>query len=191
MKIERNIFVLILILAAIFLANCTTETPSNPNAGKPTNTNAVPVPTPTPIANVNANTANSNVAASNSGSPTVANANSPTAVITNYYNALQRNDEAALRKTLSEDAIKEWEMDMKASGFKTVAETINDYGDTTPPQVKSEKIDGNVAILETVDSETKISGKIELVREGNDWKIVPPSRLIQINTVAEPKADSK
>ena len=189
---KRGFLIFILFGSAIFAANCTSETPSENTAKAPTNANIASPGAPLPIANISANYSNANVAAANIAPPVAAASNSPSAVYAAYYGALLRNDEAALRKTLSEDAVKEWEVDMKESGFKTISETINDYGiSPQPPQVKSEKIEGNTAILETINPESKQPTKMLLFRERNEWKIAAPSEIAQINLTPEPKADSK
>ncbi len=162
----------ILLLFTIFLIGCgTSETSTNTaNTGKPTNTNA-------PVANADnlLNTTKTPEAATTNNAPTLA------PVVQNYYQALKKKDDAALRKIYSQATLKTLEEDMKSEKKKSLVEFITELEPVpdTPFTVRNEQIQGDTGVAEMRGGSYPNGIKIKFVKENGEWKMTNESPDIQ------------
>ena len=161
----------ILLFLTIFLISCGTSENSNTAV----NTNS---------AGANAAIANANNPLSTTKTPEAATANdAPTLapVVQNYYAALQKKDDAALRKIYSRETLKSLEADMREENKKSLAEFITELEAVpdTPFTVRNEQIQGDTAIAEMRGGSYPNGIKIKFVRENGEWKLTNESPEIQ------------
>ena len=143
--------------------------------------------TSTPEPNTaNTKPANSNTAATNSNSPMATNKRPETAttnaaptitpIVTGFYEALQKKDEAGAKKYLSNAAVKYWEDEAKLEKKPWLAyltemeDPINEKR-----EVRNEQIDGNTAIAEIKGGSLGVWTKIKFVQENGAWKFASPT----------------
>lgn len=158
-QISFFVFLTILITAA-GCTSLTTQNPSNINqsiVANASNANAV-------------NNANVNSVESNS-SPNPSSAVSPTATAAAYHQSMQKKDEAAFRKTLSQATLREFSADAQAEGAKTLVGYWTDYG-TIPAKFESrnEQVSGDTALLEIKNTDGSWTLN-KFIRENNEWKL--------------------
>lgn len=135
----------------------------------------------------NANTANTTANApknSNGGltatTPTPEETKNQAETITPVYKAycaaMEKKDEAAIRKIYSQETLKMFEADMKADGIKSLVEFLStDKVTTKLCEVRNEQIQGETAIAE-VRAEGYPNGiKIKFVKENGEWKMTNQS----------------
>lgn len=167
---RNKFFVFISILTlAFFLNACAGEVPTasnNASNTKPANTNAV------------ANNANNAVATVKTPEPATSN-NAPTLapVVAAYYEALKKNDDAALRKVLSAETLKTLEADMKAEKKTSLTAFITELepAPAQPFEIRNEKIEGNRAIAEIKGGSYAVWTPFVFVNEGGAWKMTNES----------------
>jgi hypothetical protein len=132
--------------------------------------------------NVAVNSSNSNSVKANSNSPVAATTPAPEQTTNNaptlspvfkaYCLAMEKKDEAGIRKVYSKDTIEDFEKDMKAEGSKTLAEYLStDQVTTALCEIRNEVITGDTAIAEVKTAGMPNGEKIVFAKEGNDWKI--------------------
>ena len=174
MSFQKSVILLISFIS-LFLIGCgTTETTTN------SVTNSV-----------NTNSATANTARTNAENPlattrkteeaTVNQAETVKPVVTAYYEALKKKDDAALRKIYSRETLKSLEADAKAEGAKSLAEFITELepAPEQPFQVRNEQIQGDTAIAEIRGGAYPNGIKIKFVRENGEWKITNESPEFQ------------
>ncbi|HEV7699239.1 MAG TPA: nuclear transport factor 2 family protein [Pyrinomonadaceae bacterium] len=116
------------------------------------NDNAVAVKTPTPEQTTN-------------DAPTL------TPVFKAYCEAMNKKDEAALRKIYSADTIKNFEEQMKDNKVKSLMKFLEDDKVGKTCEVRNEVITGDSAVAE-IRAESYPNGiKVVFVKEGGEWKI--------------------
>ena len=133
--------------------------------------------------NLNSNAANSNANRANSNNPTQATTPAPEQtsndaptlkpVFSSYCAAMERKDEAGIRRVYSKDTLAEFEKSMKAEGSRSLVEYLStDQVTTALCEIRNEIITGDSAIA-TVRTAGMPEGnvKVVFVKEGNDWKI--------------------
>lgn len=150
------------IFAVIFLSACgdsTTTTDSNNTAtNRPatanTNSNDSLTPTtPTPEATTN-------------------NAPTLTPVYKSYCAALEKKDEAALRRVHDSATIREYEQRMKADGLRTLSEYLSDDKATSALcEVRNEKIVGDYGTAEIKTLAYPNGVTAVFARENGEWKL--------------------
>ena len=147
----------------------------------------------TPVNTINStnNTVNNNGNNNGNASPTVKKPesetlnNAPTLapVVQAYYDALKKKDDAAVKKTMSQDFIKSVEADRKAEKMASLTAELasNDIIPDKPMEVRNEKIEGNKGSAE-LRGGTYINWlKFNFVKEEDGWKLtnqyddVPPT----------------
>ena len=174
MKVYKRYFdVIFMLVAAVALtSSCstapttTTAVNSNSNAAVVVNSNAAN----STAANTSANTATSVAAAS----PLVTNiAESPSAAIAAYYQAMVKKDEKAFRQALSKATLSEFSAGAQSDGEKTLVGWHNGF--SSPPkkpyETRNERISGDTALVEIKDSDTGLWSLTKLVREDGQWKM--------------------
>jgi hypothetical protein len=171
----------ILLFFAFFLTGCgTTEKPTNTANTKPANAaNTTEANTNNPL-----ETTKTPEAVTTNDAPTL------TPVVQNYYEALKKKDDAALRKIYSQDTLKSLEADMKSENKKSLAEFITELEPVpaTPFTVRNEQINGDTATAEMRGGSYPNGIKIKFVKENGEWKITNESP--EINSVKQSAADS-
>jgi hypothetical protein len=104
---------------------------------------------------------------------------SPTATLKAYFEAMQKKDAAALKKTLSKGTLEMFEQFAKAQNPpKTLDEALQTgLASTTNadankmPETRNEKIDGDKATLEVKNDKTGAWETVPFAKENNEWKI--------------------
>jgi len=163
--------IFITLFFTIFLIGCSTaETPTNTTNTKAANTNAATAGADNPL-----NTTKTPEAATTNNAPTLA------PVVQNYYEALKKKDDAALRRIFSQATLKTFEADMKSEKKKSLAEylTESEPAPDTPFTVRNEQIQGEAATAEMRGGSYPNGIKIKFVKENGEWKMTNESPEIQ------------
>lgn len=164
MTFNKTLILTIVLLT--FLAGCaTTEEP------KPAATANKPANAANTVAETNAPPAFNTTKAPEA--PTTNNAPTLTPVVTAYYEALKKKDEAALRKVFSQKTLKTMEADMKTDEIPTLVEFI--YTTETVPdrpfEVRNEQIQGDTAVALIRGGSYPNGISRIFVRENGEWKM--------------------
>jgi hypothetical protein len=147
------------------------------------------------VTNVPANIANKNAA--NTGLNTVAktpeptNNNAPTLtpIFKAYCDAMTKKDEAALRKLYSAATLKSLEADMKAENEKSLVKYLEaDQVSNKLCEVRNEKIEGDVAIVEGKTEGAPNGFQYKFVKENGEWKLTNESP--ELKSVTDSAANS-
>ena len=180
-----NILVFIAILTiTTFLAGCTsTETPTN--SGNRNTTNA----------NSNAATANSNNPLGTTKTPEAATSNNAptlTQVVQGYYTALQKKDEAGVKKFLSQSALKYWQDEMKSEKKNSLLAILEDSESPVEEkrEVRNESIQGDTAFAEIKGGSLGVWTRVKFVRENGEWKFASPGESPELEGVGKPPANA-
>lgn len=147
------------------LSGCGSSTSTNTGNANTTNTNAT-ANTTKPANNVLETTKTPEISKTNDA-PTL------TPVFKNYCVAMEKKDEAALRKIYSQETIKIFEADMKEEGEKSLAAFLTgiDKVSTKLCEVTNEKIQGDSATAR-IKAESYPNGiSVVFVKEGGEWKM--------------------
>src|SRR5688572_5468156 len=132
--------------------------------------------------NANTNAANASVAKANTNNPiqattvapeqTTNNAPTLSPVFKAYCDAMEKKNDAAIRKVYSKDTLEEFQKDMKAEGSKTLVEYLSTNQVTTALcDIRNEVITGDTAIAEVKTAGMPNGAKIVFVKEAAEWKI--------------------
>lgn len=153
---------LISCFAVMLLAGCGGTEPAANNANGGGNTSNKPntnvnnplgVTTPTPAATTNA-------------APTL----SP--VFKAYCTAMEKKDEAAIRKLYSAETLRDFEKVMKEDGLKSLNELLSTDNVTSALcEIRNEEVNGDTAVAEVKTAGMPNGGKIVFVKEGGEWKL--------------------
>jgi hypothetical protein len=168
-------FYLFLLMISLFFTACggNNETPKN-NAGNTVNPSNSNLPK-------NVNLPNSNQAAGNNVPNSVAKTPEPpkvndaktlSLVVAAYSDALKTKNDAALRKVLSQSAVKGWEDAMKEEKRTKLAEYVaeNEYVEGKPFEIRNEEIKGDEATAEMKGGVYGVWSKIGFSKENGEWK---------------------
>lgn len=134
----------------------------------------------TNVANASANAPKTNSGALTTTTPTpeeTANqAPTLTPVYKAYCTAMEKKDEAAVKKAYSQETLKSFEADMKEEGTKSLVEFLStDKVTTKLCEVRNEQIQGDSAIAE-IRAEGYPNGiKVKFVKENGEWKLTNQS----------------
>lgn len=174
-------FLLPTFIFTILFAGCTSTPEPNTANTKPTNTNtAVVINSNNPTTTTKrAETATTNAA------PTI------TPVVAGFYEALQKKDEAGVKKYLSNSAVKYWEDESKVEKkpwLSYLAEMEDPVGEKR--EVRNEKIEGNTAIAEVKGGSLGVWTKIKFVQENGEWKFASPTESMQLEDIKSPSSNS-
>ncbi len=136
----------------------------------------------------NASVSNANVAANGGGNnplavqktpeaATVNNAPTVAPVVAAYYAALQKKDDAALRKVFSQDTLKSYQADMKEEKETSLAKFITDLEPVPdkPFEARNETVEGNAIIAEMRGGSYPNGIKIKFIKENGEWKMTNES----------------
>lgn len=173
MSISKTLFIIAISISLLILSGCSSEAPKpNTNAGNTANA---------PKTNAN-NAGNAFQTEKPKDTEKTNDAQALGPVITAYYDALKKKDDAALRKVYSAAAIKELETGMKTDGAKTIVayiEASEPAGDR-PFEVRNEKIEGESGIAEIKGGAYDNWTKWKFVKENGEWKLAPPSENLKL-----------
>lgn len=162
----KKVILFFTISSMAMLAACggSTETPSNGNTANTTNT-----------VNVNATTPNSNnPLAATTPTPATKTNDAPTLspVFKAYCAAMEKKDEAAIRKIYSSDTLKIFEEGMKEDGVQSLIEYLStDKATTKLCEISNEEITGNTATASVKTEGLPNGAKVVFVKEGAEWKL--------------------
>jgi hypothetical protein len=167
MRYQTLLFITILSFSIIFAA-CGGNQPANNS----TNNNAVVSNT------VAANNSNGSLPTNKKPEAATAN-NAPTIapVVTAYYEAWKKNDDAALKKVFSQETLKVFEADMKEDKETSLAKWMskNETAPEKPFEVRNEKIEGETAVAEIKGGSYAVWTPFKFVRENGEWKMTNQS----------------
>ena len=149
----------------------------------------------------NANSANTNITKANTNNPlavmtpkpeqTTNNAPTLTPVYKAYCSAMEKNDEAALRKLYSQDTIRNLEDQMKDEGVKTITKLLEDEKVTSQLcEVRNEKISGNTAVAEIRATPYPNGIKVLFVKENGEWKLTNRDPDFDSKKAAQPASNT-
>jgi hypothetical protein len=153
----------------------------DPGTSNATNTNSI---------NTNRANANNPIQATTPAPEQTTN-NAPTLspVFKAYCAAMEKKNEAAIRKVYSKDTLEDFEKDMKAEGSKTLVEYLStDQVTTALCDIRNEVITGDTAIAEVKTAGMPNGAKIVFVKEGPEWKIT--NRSPSLDAVKETATNS-
>jgi hypothetical protein len=170
MKVLRNLALIQILSTLIFVAAaCSGGSTSETNTANASAANAK-----TPIAATSPAAVNTNTAIA-IASPTVqpsADSSAPCAVVAAHHAALVRRDEAALRKTLTQATIRQFEADAKAEGEKTIVGYLTAYSSpASKPPVCGGTLQGDRAALQVKDGDTGVVSNWKAAKENGEWKL--------------------
>ncbi|HEX9962733.1 MAG TPA: nuclear transport factor 2 family protein [Pyrinomonadaceae bacterium] len=167
MRYQSLLFITILSFSIIFAACGGSQPVNNSTNNSAGNTNTVA-----------ANNSNSSLPTNKKPEAATAN-NAPTIapVVTAYYEAWKKNDDAALKKVFSQETLKAFEADMKADKQTSLAKwmSTNETAPEKPFEVRNEKIEGDSAIAEIKGGSYAVWTPFKFVRENGEWKMTNQS----------------
>jgi hypothetical protein len=165
-KISRNFSLFAIFANLILLAGCSSSTPpantANANVGMTpaavTSSPSAAVNTATPIVSPTINATNETSA--------------PCAVVAAHHAALVRKDEAALRKTITQATIRQFEAEAKEEGEETIVNYLTAYSSPpSKPPLCGGAVQGEVAMLQTKNADNGVVTTTRAIRENNEWKL--------------------
>ena len=140
----------------------------------------------------------SNTANANSGNAAKANSNNPIQTTTPspeqttnnaptlapvfkaYCQAMEKKNEAGIRKVYSKDTLAAFEEDMRSEGSRTLVEYLStDQVTTALCDIRNESITGDTATAEVKTAGLPNGAKIVFVKEGNEWKLTNRSPALE------------
>ena len=155
----------------------------------------------TTISTNTTNTTNSNTPKANSNSPvgvtkpaaeqTTNNAPTLAPVFMAYCQAMEKKDEAGIRRVYSKDTLEDFANKMREEGTRSLVEYLSvDQVTTALCEVRNEVISGDTAVA-TVRTAGMPQGnvKVVFVKEGNEWKLT--NRSPDLDSVKQTVANSK
>lgn len=173
-------FLLSTLIFTLLFAGCTSTPEPNATNTKPANTNTASTNSNSPIANnKRPETATTNTA------PTI------TPIVTGFYEALQKKDEAGVKKYLSAAALKYWEDEAKLEKKNWLA-YISEYEDpiNEKREVRNETIEGNTAIAEIKGGSLGVWTKFKFVQENGEWKYASQAESMKLEDIKSPSSNS-
>lgn len=107
-------------------------------------------------------------------------------VMTAYYEALKKKDDAALRKTLSQATLKSYEKDMKEEGETSLSRFITDLEPVSdkPFEVRNETVIGNEIVAEVRGGSYPNGIKVKFVKENGEWRKTNESPDVKMSGTA-------
>lgn len=156
------------------------------SAPEPNTTNSKPT-------NANSTTTNSNSPTATSKRPDTATTNAaPTIapVVNGFYEALQKKDEAGVKKYLSAGALKYYQDEAKAEN-KNWLVYIAEYEEplNEKREVRNEKVEGNTAIAEMKGGSLGVWTKFKFIQENGEWKFASPAESFKLEDISKPSSN--
>lgn len=165
--------IIVFLILTIFFSGCTSSTDTaNTAPNKPANT-----------ANVNAG----NPLETTKKPETATTNNAPTLspIVQNYYAALRKNDEAGVRKYLSQSALQYWQDEMKSEDQPSLLKMMeeNEAPIEVSREVRNEKITGDTAVAEIRGGTLGVWTPIAFVKENGEWKFASPKDSLALQEI--------
>lgn len=186
MRYQFLLFITILSFSIIFAAACGSNQPAANNSANINAANTVAAPNNT---NSTIPTTKKPEAETTNNAPTLA------PVMTAYYEALKKKDDAALRKVVSADTLKTWEADMKEEKKTSLSAFLTELepAPEKPFEVRNEKIEGDAGVAEIKGGSYGVWTPFKFVRENGAWKITNQSPDFDAvkNSASNSKSDTK
>lgn len=180
MRFQNLLGAAILTTSALFIGCAKNEAPINTSGAKSSNANAVAVEADNPLATTKVPEA----AAANSA-PTLA------PVVQNFYEGLKKKDEAAVKKSLSQRALKYWEAEGKAERKTALAYLVEAEDPIDEKrEVRNEKIEGETAVAEMKGGSLGVWTPTKFVRENGEWKFASPEDSISMQNSPKTAANA-
>ncbi|MFL6374725.1 MAG: nuclear transport factor 2 family protein [Pyrinomonadaceae bacterium] len=128
-------------------------------------------------ANGNGSTENANVLTPKAATPEAVTNNAPTLtpVIKAYCDAMNKKDEAALRKIYSSDTLANFQKQMKEQKVPTLIKFLEDDKVGGTCELTNEQISGDNATAVFKSDTYKTGLKVVFVKEGGEWKLTNKS----------------
>ena len=160
---RKAIFIFGLAALAAFSFAC-----SGPTANTTNGTN---------VANGNTSADNGNVLATKTPAPVAVTNNAPTLtpVIKAYCDAMNKKDEAALRKIYSSDTIANFEKQMKEQKVPSLIKFLEDDKVGATCELTNEQINGDSATARFTSDTYKTGLSVVFVKENGEWKLTNKS----------------
>jgi hypothetical protein len=177
----QNIILTAILIFIIVLTGCTkTDTPTNSNTAKAVNANTATANTDNPLATIK-----KPEAATSNNAPSLA------PIVQNYYEALNKKDEAGVKKYLSQSALKYYETEAKAEK-KNALVLLSEYEEpiSEKREVRNEKIDGETAVAEIKGGSLGNWTPIKFVRENGEWKFASPEESLSLQNIPQTGTNS-
>lgn len=156
-----------------------------------------------PTNSANTNSVNANISKTNADNPlsttktkpeAATDNNAPTLapVVQNYYVALQKKDEAGVRKFLSQTAIGYWQEEMKSEKKTSLTAILADNESPVEEkrEVRNEKIDGDAAVAEIKGGSLGVWTPIKFTRENGEWKFASPKETLALQDIPKTASNS-
>ncbi|MBV9241019.1 MAG: nuclear transport factor 2 family protein [Acidobacteria bacterium] len=127
--------------------------------------------------NGNATGDNGNTLAVKTATPAAVTNNAPTLtpVIKAYCEAMNKKDEAALRKIYSSDTIASFEKQMKEQKVPTLMKFLEDDKVGSTCELTNEQINGDTATARFTSDTYKTGLSVMFVKENGEWKLTNKS----------------
>jgi hypothetical protein len=180
MRFQTIFFTAILIFSAVLISCTKTETPTNANTAKAVNANTATANTDNPLA-----TTKKPEAATSNNAPTLA------PIVHYYYEALNKKDEAGVKKYLSQSALKYYETEAKAEK-KNALVLLSEYEEpiSEKREVRNEKINGEMAVAEIKGGSLGNWTPIKFVLENGEWKFASPKDSLSLQNIPQTDTNS-
>jgi hypothetical protein len=180
MRFQNMFFTVILVCSVAFIACTKTETPTNTGIAKPANANTATANADNPLA-----TTKKPEAATSNNAPTLA------PVVQSFYEALNKKDEAGVKKYLSQSALKYSEMEAKTEK-KTLLVYLTEVEDpiNEKREVRNEKIESETAVAEIKGGSLGNWTPIKFVRENGEWKFASSEDSLSLQNIPQTDANS-
>ena len=150
---------------------------------------------------VNTKTANANTKTANTLNPldttktpeAAATNDAPTLapVVQNYYEALQKKDEAGAKKYLSQASMKYWEDEAKTekkTWFAYLLESEEPLDEKR--EIRNEKITGDTAAAEMKGGSLGVWTATKFVKESGEWKFASPKESLALQDIPKSPTNS-
>lgn len=177
---QISTFLAVITVTILFIGcggdNSNRATNSNAVANTGDSNNPVETTTPTPAETVNA-------------APTL----SP--VFKAYCAAMDKNDEAAIKKLYSSDTLKNFEEQMKEEGIKSLTKFLENDKLGKKCEIRNEEIKGDTAVAEIRGDSYPNGIKAIFVKENGEWKLTNKSPALDnmkpsTSTATNPSANA-
>ncbi len=173
MRFQNFLFITISIFSTAFVGCTKTETSTNSNSAKTPNANVAVANADNPLA-----TTKTPEAATGNTAPTLA------PMVQSFYEALNKKDEAGVKKYLTPTTLKYWETEGK-SEKKTWLAAL--YESETPTdekrEIRNEKIQGDSALAEMKGGSLGVWTPIKFVRQNGVWKFASPEDSFSLQDI--------
>lgn len=180
MRYQNFIFTTIFIFSTALIGCTKTETPTNTTTTKTTNANVAVAKPDDQLA-----TTKAPEAATSNNAPTIA------PIVQNFYEALNKKDEAGMKKYLSQSAIKYWDAEAKSEKKTALAYLIEAEDPIDEKrEVRNEKITGETAVAEMKGGSLGVWTPIKFVRENGEWKFASPEDSFSLQNMPSTSVNS-